>query len=1048
MFQEFLRNSQVEVGDYSDKNESPSDAKDSVTFYADNSSEPVTLYPEASDQYFTSHQNDKILRNLGDHQLQLVPAPAEPEMSSILNRNEYKISLRTSSGREEVVLLGNKPLFMKTVKSEVMKFLNEYQVPIATFCERILNKSETSSFSAFFTIDNWDLLRDEDRMTYYNLSKWIAEPATKRMFDFIQKEPDVTKKTKMTNSYVELTTVPRSTSALSLDLPDVEITPVSAYRNVDSVGFGGGVKSRTTAVPPKISLATGNVPNIARTVTTLPERVRIKQWSLENPEATARERSVLAQEMGVTKGTVDRIINYEKKVRGIKEDPKAQGSKTENVKQQVKPPGPTITEQSKEIFVGNRESRIKTAIQEAVKTGALKVDDLKKSYKIVVKTRIADNQYEQEVHTKQSEPILRSPPRSVDLKYNRIALDSYFKNKPNPTPEEIDHFVSCTKVPKDVTLAFLSERERQSSVDDTTINTTKSSSNPVEKQEELSTFPINAEPTPRGIIPKLTDEQKVWFDHFLLRNPAPDMQAIIEFSKTTGMPFETVALILECWNFEDHQSSPSSEREEILGNLEPDTANLLRDIHQFTAEDFPPALEEELRSMFGKKIFLTLENIKSFAVEKNFQFQDLYKTLTSSCDQVQLVSEETCKRLLAVEKEEEEEGSQASPAPANNWLTNNELMFEQSDEEEESQANLGMERGERTDENLKRKSPERNFSPSKKLRTDEDNDSGYLTPDDVSNNSDLLSNIIMENIGEVNMLNDSLDLFNESIQNIDLVNEMYEKVEDQDRSELVDHLKPKTAEKLQDFESLLKEALEGLQTEDNLEKTPVKEQEDGDLSDLRKVFYGPFQNFQPVFQIINIQESCLNNKLFEVELSNGKESSRNFYFKSRASELKINQRIKLKQLRYVGSRICVETFQVLDLPPCENEKPILIEESFFRKIRSAKVESFELSEVEAPRTIMEYICLEENLKTFMETNGFYLDDRDQIEKSKKMEILFKLCQAKVNLSSKILKLLSKLLKIEKEEIEKFFIEYLSKIENSPQMMKQDHCYVNMYTCFI
>ena len=98
--------------------------------------------------------------------------------------------------------------------------------------------------------------------------------------------------------------------------------------------------------------------------------------------------------------------------------------------------------------------------------------------------------------------------------------------------------------------------------------------------------------------------------------------------------------------------------------------------------------------------------------------------------------------------------------------------------------------------------------------------------------------------------------------------------------------------------------------------------------------------------------------------------------------------------------------------------------------------------------VVKYICLEENLKTFMETNGFYLDDRDQIEKSKKMEILFKLCQAKVNLSSKILKLLSKLLKIEKEEIEKFFIEYLSKIENSPQMMKQDHCYVNMYNCFI
>ena len=123
MYQEFLSNSGLEVGDYSDKTESSS-----VTFYADNSTEPVTLYPPASDQYFASHQNDRILRNLGDHQLQLVPAPAEPQVPGILSRNEYKISLRTNSGQEEVVLMGNKPLFMKTIKSEVMNFLNEYQV--------------------------------------------------------------------------------------------------------------------------------------------------------------------------------------------------------------------------------------------------------------------------------------------------------------------------------------------------------------------------------------------------------------------------------------------------------------------------------------------------------------------------------------------------------------------------------------------------------------------------------------------------------------------------------------------------------------------------------------------------------------------------------------------------------------------------------------------------------------------------------------------------------------------------------------------------------
>ena len=78
------------------------------------------------------------------------------------------------------------------------------------------------------------------------------------------------------------------------------------------------------------------------------------------------------------------------------------------------------------------------------------------------------------------------------------------------------------------------------------------------------------------------------------------------------------------------------------------------------------------------------------------------------------------------------------------------------------------------------------------------NDSGYLTNEDSRTeandskcNSDLLSNIIMENIGEVNMLNDSLDLFNDSIRGLDLVNEMYQKVNEGCIDSMGDHLKDK-----------------------------------------------------------------------------------------------------------------------------------------------------------------------------------------------------------------------------------------------------------------
>ena len=1040
--------------DYSDKNEISNQAKDSVTFYADNSVEPVTLYS----QYFADHQNDKMLKADGqgqlplhEDQLEFLPVAGESQAVSNINRNQYKISLRSNLGQDEVVLVGDRQLFMKTIKTEIMNFLNDYQVPIATFCNRILNKNETSSFSTFFAINDWDLLTTEDKFIYYKLSSWVTEPVTKRMFDLIQKEADVGRKAQLTTSYVQLTTVPTQRArpepaSLSLNLPDVEITSVNPHRKSDGVSGHSPQYSGPSEEPrSETNAKESTVPSgPLRTVTTAEERAKIKQWGLQHLDASARERGDLARSMGVTKSTVDRIINYEKKMRGVREDQKnKEKSKMENTNKLQNIAPSIVVEQDQnntrenipntsemDRKVSNSEvdqEKVKAVIQQAVKSGSLKLNDMKKPIRIVVKTKRTDNQNEQEIKPEESISTPRttgSPARN--FKFNRIALDSYFKNKGNPTAEQIDYFVSCTQVPYEVTKAYLAERGM-----------------------EMPTSAIVDEQT-GGSTLSLSSEQRIWFENFLVSNPAPDVEAIIKFSKSIGMPFDKVATTLENWNFddlqEDSQPSQGTEYDEILQNLSPEVASLLRDIHQFRAENFPAALETELRSMFGKKIFCTLENIKAFARARSLEFQDIYKKLTSSSDHVQLVSEETCRRLVATEEKpseyyEEETGvkAEAPESPSQSWLTNNDLMFEQSDEDEESPRECEQ-------ENLKRKSPEKDFSPSKKQRVDE-NDSGYLTPDDVSQNSDLLSNIIMENIGEVNMLNDSLDLFNESIKNIDLLNEMYERVEDEDRSQLVDHLKPKPAEKSEDFEALLEEAMEGLKNNvDNQESSSPMEADIEHQSDLRKIFLGPFQNFEPTFQVIDIEQS-FSSSVFQVSLSDGVESSNNFYFKTRAaSELRINQMIKLKQLRYAASKICVESFQVMDHLTEIQGKPSSIEESYFRKIRSMKVDSFELSDIESPKTIMEYICLEENIRTFMERNGLYPQHIEKADTGRKQEILFKFCEAKVNVSSKILKILSKLLVLEKEDIASFIIDSHSKMENSSQMVGQDHSYFSLFQC--
>merc|ERR1719154_625660 len=155
----------------------------------------------------------------------------------------------------------------------------------------------------------------------------------------------------------------------------------------------------------------------------------------------------------------------------------------------------------------------------------------------------------------------------------------------------------------------------------------------------------------------------------------------------------------------------------------------------------------------------------------------------------------------------------------------------------------------------------------------------------------------------------------------------------------------------------------------NIDETEkVKNEEPITFSDLRKVFYGPFENFNPQFQVVSIKPG-FKSDVFEVELSDGQEFSNNFYFKTGSSDLKINLMIKLKHLRYIGARICVESFESLNLENSILGNPDPIEDEFFSKLRSTKLEPRDIFEVSSPKTIMEYILLEENIRTFIESFG-------------------------------------------------------------------------------
>jgi len=277
---------------------------------------------------------------------------------------------------------------------------------------------------------------------------------------------------------------------------------------------------------------------------------------------------------------------------------------------------------------------------------------------------------------------------------------------------------------------------------------------------------------------------------------------------------------------------------------------------------------------------------------------------------------------------------------------------------------------------------------------------------------------------------------------------MFQKIEDENFS-MNPHVKvKKEVDQLSDEEKMMK-ALTDEPIKVSSESSGKKaEDEDPDkFNNLRKLFYGPFENFHPQLQVVSIKPG-FKSDVFEVELSDGTEFSNNFYFKTGAAALKNNLMIRLKQLRYIGARICVESFEIIKQETCILGNPDPIEDQFFTDLRSSKIEPRDLFEISTPKTIVEYILLEENVRTIIESFGCNIDlfKFATDEEDMKKEILFSLCKSGKKLQSKLLKILSCFLSMPRQEIEQYVQYCQTKLGGSS--VYQDHSYCNLATVFI
>ena len=273
-----------------------------MTFYANNASDPVTMYSNNSsyetpgnNQYYAQHQSDKSSSKSNLDFLSVIPSSItvtkeKVKVPSPVKKQEvaedfFNIRLeRNIYGSQEVKLDGNQKLFVKTIQDEVLSFFKTYKVPLKSLCLFLLNTTNEKDIAGFFNRTDWNIFSHEEKLLYHRLNDWVSEPVTSRVYDLIQKETDFLRRDQLTKLYNSLSGGSNQDS-----------TAENVQQNVGVVNTGQNQETAfTTPGPPG-----------PRTKTTGEERRAIKDWASRNPNASMAERRVLAARLGLTEKTVD-----------------------------------------------------------------------------------------------------------------------------------------------------------------------------------------------------------------------------------------------------------------------------------------------------------------------------------------------------------------------------------------------------------------------------------------------------------------------------------------------------------------------------------------------------------------------------------------------------------------------------------------------------------------------------------------------------------------------------------------------------------------------
>ena len=137
------------------------------------------------------------------------------------------------------------------------------------------------------------------------------------------------------------------------------------------------------------------------------------------------------------------------------------------------------------------------------------------------------------------------------------------------------------------------------------------------------------------------------------------------------------------------------------------------------------------------------------------------------------------------------------------------------------------------------------------------------------------------------------------------------------------------------------------------------------MSDLRKLFHGEEVSFSLSLIVVQVNPAFKKN-IVEVELSDGEESSNNFFFKMSSPDqaLRRGLRLRLGSMKTIGARICVDAYEVIgEAEEAALDTTVRIEEDFFNNLRRARMEDSDLFEVRISRTSLVYFSSSTTLTT-------------------------------------------------------------------------------------